>query len=320
MSTISLTVPANTVTVAGGRAELTASVTNGSPVRARIVLGAFGPPGDSAGGASALGWTSIDHPARDIPAGATEQFAVTFAPDPGTAPGGYPVRLIAYSAEQAPEENADQAQTVEVVVPEAAPPPPVPRKRWWPYAVVAAVLVVAVGLVAWLLLPGGDKVAVPHWIGDDRQQVQEEADDLGLEVRFTERLRNPGSDALPGTVLDQDPAPGTEVAPNSRVSVIVVLGIVLPDWRGLTQAEVEARAAELGLTGVSFSWEVSAEDPGTVIDQAPPAGVPVSPDEAVTVVVATSPFPWPTFDPRPTIVDDRLIEVPLDRSLDPVGR
>ena len=155
MSMITLTLTQTTVTLAGGRATVTASVTNGSPVPAKVVLGAFAPAGGApaVGGApasGASGWTGIDRPVRDIAAGATEQFAVTFAPSSPPPGGSYPVRFIAYSADQAPEENADQARQVDVVVPSA--PVVVPKKPWWPWAAAAAALVIIVGLVAWWLL------------------------------------------------------------------------------------------------------------------------------------------------------------------------
>lgn len=151
MSTITLTLTTSSVALGQGPATLTASVTNGAPVPAKVVLGAFDPAGASATGAAA--WTSIDRPVREIAAGATEQFAVTFAAPAGVAAGSHPVRFIAYSADQAPEENADQARQVDVVVPDAPVPVPPPKKPWWPWAVAAALLLV-VGLVAWWLLRG----------------------------------------------------------------------------------------------------------------------------------------------------------------------
>ena len=154
MSSIALTLAATTVTVTDGRAALTASVTNGSPVPARIVLGAFGPLGAGGPGPVALPWTSIDRPLREIAAGATEQYTVAFAPPAGTASGSYPVRFIAYSADQAPEEHADQAKQVDIVIP-ATPPTPPPKKPWWPYAVAAALVLVA-AVVGWLVLRAGD--------------------------------------------------------------------------------------------------------------------------------------------------------------------
>lgn len=157
MSTIALTLPATTVTTADGTATLTASVTNSAAVPARIVLGAFGPAGATEPGGTA--WTTIEVPLREVGPGATEQFTITFAPAASVAAGTYPVRFIAYSADQAPEEHADQARQVDVVVPAQAVATPKPFV-WWPWAVAAGLLVV-LGVVAWLLLRPGDGPVTP---------------------------------------------------------------------------------------------------------------------------------------------------------------
>ena len=150
MSTIALTLTASTVTAADGAATLTASVTNSAAVPARIVLGAFGPAGAPAN-AAGTAWTKIDRPLREVAPGATEQYTITFAPGADVAAGSYPVRFIAYSADQAPEEHADQARQVDVVVPAKPVTPPAPKFVWWPWAVAAGLLLVA-GIVAFVLL------------------------------------------------------------------------------------------------------------------------------------------------------------------------
>ncbi|MCC6496458.1 MAG: hypothetical protein IT193_09385 [Propionibacteriaceae bacterium] len=163
MSNIALTLPASTVTTADGRATLTASVTNSAPVPARIVLGAFGPAGQAGPGSATGGpaWTTIDRPLREIAAGATEQYTITFAPPAEAGAGNYPVRFIAYSADQAPEEHADQARQVDVVVPAKPVIPVKPKFVWWPWAVAAALVLVA-GVVAFIILrPSGPVTPTP---------------------------------------------------------------------------------------------------------------------------------------------------------------
>lgn len=154
MSTIVLVLPVAQVVLDQGRAVTTATVTNQSAVPARIVLGAFAPArsAESPAPPDAVGWTTVERPLREIPAGGTEQYTITFAPPAGVAAGTYPARFIAYSADGAPEENSDQARQVDVVVP-AVPviPPPKPGVPWWIY-VVAAALLVGVAVVAFFLL------------------------------------------------------------------------------------------------------------------------------------------------------------------------
>lgn len=153
MTTISLTIPVSTLTLTDGRATTTASVTNGASVPARITVTALPDEANPA----AASWTTVDRPLREIAAGATDQFTVTFAPPPATPPGTYAVRLLAYSADRPPEEYADLARRVEVVVPPLAAPP-APKRPWWPIAAIVAALVVVAAVVAFLVLPhNGDQ-------------------------------------------------------------------------------------------------------------------------------------------------------------------
>ena len=153
MSTIVLVLQVSQVTVNQGRAATTATVTNKGTTAESVVLGAFPALAGSAGTAisSAVGWTTVERPQREVQAGATEQFTVTFEPPAGVAAGTYPVRFLAYSAYGAPEESADQARQVDVVLPVATPVPPAPQPKWWIYAVAAA-LVLIVGVVASFVL------------------------------------------------------------------------------------------------------------------------------------------------------------------------
>ncbi|MEN0072399.1 MAG: hypothetical protein AAGC63_15580 [Propionicimonas sp.] len=153
MSAITLGLAGTTVTAGDAPVTLTAVVTNQATVPARIVLGAFGPTGTASPGGPTgpLAWTAVDRPLRTVAAGATEQYTISFAPPPGTAPGQYQVRFIAYDADRAPEEYSDQAQHVEVVVPSRPAPPAATGIPWWVYA-VAAGMVVVIGVVAFFLL------------------------------------------------------------------------------------------------------------------------------------------------------------------------
>lgn len=164
MTRIALTLPATIVTVSDADATITASVTNRGGVPDRIVLGAFA--ADPRNPNNAATWTTIDKPLREVAPGATEQYAITFAP-PGTAASGtYPVRFIAYSANSAPEESADQARQVDVVIPSSSMPPPAKKSRW-PFAVMAALVLVvaAVAVAIWPKPPvdgGQDTPTVPE--------------------------------------------------------------------------------------------------------------------------------------------------------------
>lgn len=154
MKKLSMTLSAPTVALSGGKGTLTASVTNGSPTTERVILGAF--PADPATGTGTPSpIATVSEPLRSIPPGATVQYEVAF--DVSTSePGSHPVKLIPYSAEEAPEDYAELTHVVQLDVPEPAVAPPAAKRRipWWVWAIAAGVLVI-IGVVAFFLLRPG---------------------------------------------------------------------------------------------------------------------------------------------------------------------
>ncbi|MFC8303159.1 hypothetical protein ACFUCV_05675 [Specibacter sp. NPDC057265] len=147
MKKISMTLSSPTVSLTDGKGALTVSVTNSSPTPERVVLGAFS---DSAAGTAqspAPTWTSITEPQRTIEPGATVQYEVKFD-TAGAAPGSYPIKFIPYSADQAPEEYAELAAVIQLVVPQKTAAPPAKRFPWLLAAGAAAVVILlAVGAI-----------------------------------------------------------------------------------------------------------------------------------------------------------------------------
>ncbi len=96
------------------------------------------------------------------------------------------------------------------------------------------------------------------------------------------------SDTVPsGEVLSQDPAPGTEVAPDSAVSYVESLGVetvAVPDLAG-PAADAPDTITAAGLTvgdaGQAYSDTVPS---GEVLSQDPAPGTEVAPDSAVSYV------------------------------------
>ncbi len=70
------------------------------------------------------------------------------------------MRFIAYSADQAPEEHADQARQVDVVVPAKQATTVKPPFVWWPWAVAAALVLVA-GVVGFIVVRPSGTVTPP---------------------------------------------------------------------------------------------------------------------------------------------------------------
>lgn len=248
-SQIEMTLSSSTIRLENGTGAVTASITNTGAAAQRVVLRVFGgtfiaPPKAQAGeGGSGpvteptphapgtpapeetpdpAGWATIEESLRTIPAGATEQYSVTFTAGP--APGGtYAVKLNAYSADEPPESKSGQTLALELVVP-ARPAKPKSRKfPWWIAA--AAGLVAVVAAVAFFLWPRNTEV--PALAGSTLVQAQEALAKAGLGGKF-----NPvESSETPDVVLRQDPAAGARVEPGSVVTLdfAVVQTVVVPN-------------------------------------------------------------------------------------------
>lgn len=144
MKAITMTLSSPDVKLVNGRASLTASVSNGTPEPQRVVLGAF-PVSSGTQPASTSTWTTVEQPLRTIAPDATEQYVANFDTT-AAPPGTYLVKLIAYSADEAPEEYSDQGSTVQLVV--TPPPPPPPGKfPWWIVITGAVLVLVLIGVV-----------------------------------------------------------------------------------------------------------------------------------------------------------------------------
>jgi beta-lactam-binding protein with PASTA domain len=123
------------------------------------------------------------------------------------------------------------------------------------------------------------------------------------------------AEAAPGTVVDQDPAPGVRWARSARVSITLAAGrrVTVPDVVGL---ELEAaREAIIGraLVPGSTTTRVEPGEPGTVFSQRPAAREAVAPGTRVNLVLRAgvpNVVGMTQTDARATI---EAAGVPLDR-------
>lgn len=210
MSTITMTLSSPTVELKDGKGSLTASVTNGAPTGPeRVVLGAF--PGAENTPPSPT-YTTIPTPLRTIAAGATEQYLVNFDTT-GAVPGTYPVKLIAYSADDAPEDYADQAHVVTLTVTKPPEPPkPTPGFPWLWVIIGGVVLLAAIGGVIWFLLKD---VNVPDVKGKPQAEAVQILKDAGFSAATTDKE----SGQTVGTVVSQSPEANKSAGRGSTVNL-----------------------------------------------------------------------------------------------------
>src|SRR5690606_34231983 len=164
---------------------------------------------------------------------------------------------------------------------------------WLVLSVLALLALAGIGWVVYQALgPGEDDVvmvAVPHVIGDT------EAD---AEAKIRERNLTVGEPVLQaddqpaGTVIGQDPAANTQVREESEVVLTVSSGpesIVIPDVEGMDEdsARTVLEGRELTVAEEVIEEDNPEYDEGIVTRTEPGEGTPVSPDDPVTLVVAS---------------------------------
>jgi beta-lactam-binding protein with PASTA domain len=156
---------------------------------------------------------------------------------------------------------------------------------------------------------GVEQVAVPDVTGESEANARSEIEGAGLRVG--EITGEVSEEAEPGTVVDQDPAGGTEVDEGSAVDLVVTEAppeVEVPDV--LEQSEADARAA---LEDAGFTVRVREEETpvesedGVVIDQSPSGGEQRPEGSRVTLIVGSftpeaTPTPTPSPTPSPTVV------------------
>jgi len=136
-------------------------------------------------------------------------------------------------------------------------------------------------------------IAVP----DVRRRQLEEARAILREAGLRPgEVRDRPSGEQPGTVLEQRPAPGAQVAPDTLVQLWVAIGALtvrVPDVRGQPLEQARATLARARLASGDARGQASDQQPGTVIAQDPLPGTPAQPGTLVNLWVAeSSELPW----------------------------
>ncbi|MCF6475456.1 Stk1 family PASTA domain-containing Ser/Thr kinase [Nonomuraea sp. MG754425] len=128
---------------------------------------------------------------------------------------------------------------------------PAERRRFrpsWFLVLLAAVMVVAVGLTGWYFAQP-DYVTVPDLVGKNLAVAEKSLAGAGLvahkaDGRYDEKMAE-------GLVLSTDPAAAAELEKGSTITLVLSLGperIVVPNVTGRTGNEARAAIAESGLT------------------------------------------------------------------------
>ena len=136
-----------------------------------------------------------------------------------------------------------------------------------------------------------DLVGVPSVLGETERSATNRLQDLGFTV-IPVTQEAPTDEFEPGEVFAQSPAGGTEVEPNSEVTISIVAEaetITVPDVVGQTED-----AAIVALTQEGLTYQIELEPSDTVqadnvISQSIPAGQQANPGAEVKLTVSSGP-------------------------------
>ncbi len=172
------------------------------------------------------------------------------------------------------------------------------RRARWPWWLAAALLIV--GATGWWFTAGpGGTTVVPAVVGQQAGPAQAALEQASLSVDQTEEF----SETKPqGTVIRIDPAPGTEVAKNSTVGVVVSKGqerYAVPKLVGTKAADATGVLAPLTLRvgKTDGTWSETVPE-GVVISQTPAPGTSVRRATMVAIVVSKGRAPIKVPDVR----------------------
>ncbi|MGK5113517.1 MULTISPECIES: Stk1 family PASTA domain-containing Ser/Thr kinase [unclassified Geodermatophilus] len=136
-----------------------------------------------------------------------------------------------------------------------------------------------------------DSIAVPPVVGLDEDRARTTLENAGL-------TGNTDSDQVDstepeGTVVEVDPAEGTQVAPSATITLSVSDGDAeVPDVAGQQQDAAVQALRDAGFTNVGTEEVDSADQPaGTVIGSNPSAGSQAAADDRITLQVSSGPAP-----------------------------
>src|SRR5690606_33736860 len=131
----------------------------------------------------------------------------------------------------------------------------------------------------------GDTVIVPKLIGETLEKAKLLLKEAGLNLG--QQSEKPGEPV--GTIIDQSPAAGTRVPPDSAVNVVIAIsrpdeGVPVPDVVGKLSKDAKAILEEVGLEvgRVSFRDHDKVDH---VLEQSPKAGERVAKGTPVDLVV-----------------------------------
>jgi eukaryotic-like serine/threonine-protein kinase len=155
---------------------------------------------------------------------------------------------------------------------------------------VLATFIIGYGISSFWLSPGSmfsKDHSLPRVLEMPEAKARQQLTDLGFRPRLEGERSNEVFPA--GTVIWQDPPPGTVLAPNSVVQLVVSSGpamVVVPDVIGLNVPQARTILTAAGMRVGSVDSGAAGQEPGVVLATRPSAGVGRPKGAAIALVVS----------------------------------
>ena len=163
-------------------------------------------------------------------------------------------------------------------------------RKWWAYAILAVLLLGALGFGIYQLTKPDDvkQVEVPEVTGKSFDVAERELTNAGFTV--AEPVEETSQDVPEGDVISQDPEAGTKVDEGEEVTLTVSSGagqVTIPQLTGFKYAEAKEllESDKYGLEVKRNNQESSAPE-NEVINSNPPGGTEVDRGSTVTLLVS----------------------------------
>jgi serine/threonine-protein kinase len=139
--------------------------------------------------------------------------------------------------------------------------------------------------VALLVSKGPNLVTLPRVLGEQQEVARAELERRGFIVNVDSR----DADQPEGTVIEQDPGPGSSLHRGAEVTIVVSTGvgsIVIPSVVGQSEEAARSVLGSRGLSVVIVPQDTAdADEDGRVVEQAPAPGTRARAGDEVTIIV-----------------------------------
>ena len=191
-------------------------------------------------------------------------------------------------------------------------------------SLVMLIVFVAVStLVFFISLKSAEQVMVPNVVGKDLPEALLDLQARELYPRIQLRYSQKADEK--GLILEQDPSPGAIVKGGKRIELVVSQGTVIDtvqNYIGENIEDVQNRIRELFTSGSRqylqikqpYLTKYSAEPAGTILEQEPAAGTPISNNMELTFVVSKGTQAETTQVPNMTGADLKKIYQVIQRA------